>query len=94
MRSICHGRTVLIIAHRLGAVRHADRILVIDEGRLVEQGTHDALIEQNGIYARLHALQAGPAGPGPVATRPVATAGTACPERCTGQAHRLAGEAT
>ncbi len=59
MRSICHGRTVFIIAHRLSAVRMADRILVIDAGRLVEQGSHDALIDQQGVYARLHAMQGG-----------------------------------
>ena len=59
MRAICQGRTVFVIAHRLSAVRHADRILVLDEGRLVEQGSHDALLQQRGIYARLHALQAG-----------------------------------
>jgi len=59
MRAICRGRTVFIIAHRLSAVRHADRILVVDQGRLVEQGSHEELIRRHGIYARLHALQAG-----------------------------------
>jgi subfamily B ATP-binding cassette protein HlyB/CyaB len=59
MRAICRGRTVFVIAHRLSAVRHADRILVIDEGRIVEQGSHGALLAQRGIYARLHALQSG-----------------------------------
>ena len=59
MRAICQGRTVFIIAHRLSAVRHADRILVVDEGRIVEQGSHDSLLQQPGIYARLHAMQAG-----------------------------------
>jgi subfamily B ATP-binding cassette protein HlyB/CyaB len=59
MRSICQGRTVFVIAHRLSAVRHADRILVIDQGRVVEQGPHEALLEQRGIYARLHAMQTG-----------------------------------
>ncbi|MCB1800109.1 MAG: type I secretion system permease/ATPase [Gammaproteobacteria bacterium] len=68
MRAICRGRTVFIIAHRLSAVRHADRILVIDQGMVVEQGSHDALLAQRGIYAGLHALQSGhelsvPAGP-------------------------------
>ncbi|MCA8905060.1 MAG: ATP-binding cassette domain-containing protein, partial [Hyphomonas sp.] len=59
MRAICQGRTVFIIAHRLSAVRQADRILVVDDGRIVEQGSHDALLQQRGIYARLHALQTG-----------------------------------
>lgn len=53
MRQICQGRTVFIIAHRLAAVRHCDRILVIDNGKLVEQGTHDSLKEKDGFYARL-----------------------------------------
>ena len=48
-----------IIAHRLSAVRHADRILVIDAGRVVEQGSHDSLLAERGLYARLHAMQAG-----------------------------------
>jgi subfamily B ATP-binding cassette protein HlyB/CyaB len=59
MRAIASGRTVFIIAHRLSAVRHADRILVVDQGRVVEQGDHGALLQQRGVYARLHALQSG-----------------------------------
>ena len=59
MRAICRGRTVFIIAHRLSAVRHADRILVLDDGWIVEQGDHRALLQRGGLYARLHALQAG-----------------------------------
>ncbi len=51
------GRTVFVIAHRLATIQHADRILVLDGGRLVEQGTHDALLASGGAYARLHALQ-------------------------------------
>ena len=58
MRFICKGRTVLVIAHRLSAVRNCDRILVIDGGELVEQGAHDDLIKQDGIYAGLFRLQA------------------------------------
>lgn len=50
-------RTVLVIAHRLTTVRHADRILVVDGGRVVEQGSHDALLARNGLYRRLHDLQ-------------------------------------
>ena len=59
MRKISTGRTVFIIAHRLSAVRHADRILTIEAGRLVEDGTHDELIKKAGRYAMLHQLQAG-----------------------------------
>jgi ABC-type oligopeptide transport system ATPase subunit len=50
---------VFIIAHRLSAVRQADRILVMDQGRIVEQGSHDALLGSQGLYARLYALQSG-----------------------------------
>jgi subfamily B ATP-binding cassette protein HlyB/CyaB len=59
MRRICEGRTVFVIAHRLSAVRQANRIITIDRGRVVEDGTHDELIRSNGRYANLHLLQAG-----------------------------------
>jgi ATP-binding cassette subfamily B protein len=51
------GRTVLMIAHRLATVRHADRIAVMERGRIVAVGTHDALVRDNPLYARLAALQ-------------------------------------
>jgi ATP-binding cassette subfamily B protein len=51
------GRTSVVIAHRLSTVRSADQILVIDEGHLVEQGTHDQLVERGGLYATLHSTQ-------------------------------------
>ena len=60
MRNICAGRTVLIIAHRLSAVRDADRILVMERGQIVEDGPHDELIAiKDGIYAHLYQLQFG-----------------------------------
>ena len=51
------GRTTLVVAHRLSTVRDADMILVMEDGRIVERGTHDALIEADGLYARLCRLQ-------------------------------------
>jgi ATP-binding cassette, subfamily B, bacterial HlyB/CyaB len=59
MGRICERRTVFVIAHRLSAVRRANRILTIERGRIVEDGTHDELIRSNGRYANLHLLQAG-----------------------------------
>jgi len=58
MQAICQGRTVLIIAHRLSAVRIADRIIAMDRGQIVETGPHRELVEQGGYYARLVELQA------------------------------------
>lgn len=57
LESAMKGRTTLVIAHRLATVQQADRILVLDHGKLVEQGTHAELISRGGIYARLAALQ-------------------------------------
>jgi ABC-type multidrug transport system fused ATPase/permease subunit len=51
------GRTTLLIAHRLSTVREADYIVVLDEGRVVEQGTHEALMSYSGVYAHLIAMQ-------------------------------------
>jgi len=60
MQAICKGRTVIIIAHRLSAVRDANRIVVMDRGQIVEQGTHaELLAHQAGHYSRLHRLQQG-----------------------------------
>ncbi|VIO78776.1 Toxin RTX-I translocation ATP-binding protein [Bradyrhizobium ivorense] len=59
MKDIANGRTVLVIAHRLSTVRTADRIVTLDRGRLVEDGSHDTLIKTGGRYASLHRLQGG-----------------------------------
>jgi subfamily B ATP-binding cassette protein MsbA len=50
-------RTTLVIAHRLSTVEHADQVLVLDNGRLVEQGTHAQLLARGGLYAHLHRMQ-------------------------------------
>ena len=58
MGAICQGRTVIIIAHRLSSVRHANRIIVMDKGAIVEEGPHDALLQvPGGLYAHLWAMQ-------------------------------------
>ena len=57
LESAMKGRTTLVIAHRLATVQQADRILVLDHGKLVEQGTHAELVNRGGVYARLAALQ-------------------------------------
>ena len=60
MADICQGRTVLIIAHRLSAVRHAHRIIVMDKGQIVEAGPHEILVNQaQGLYAHLWRIQDG-----------------------------------
>jgi subfamily B ATP-binding cassette protein HlyB/CyaB len=59
MKQIASGRTVFIIAHRLSTVRRADRIITLERGRIIEDGSHDELIRSNGRYANLHLMQAG-----------------------------------
>jgi subfamily B ATP-binding cassette protein HlyB/CyaB len=59
MKAICTGRTVIIIAHRLTAVRRADEIVAMDRGKIIERGTHDTLLQRGGYYAHLVSLQNG-----------------------------------
>ena len=56
LKRLLEGRTGIVIAHRLATVRGADRIIVLQNGRVVETGPHDALVAQGGLYARLYKL--------------------------------------
>jgi subfamily B ATP-binding cassette protein MsbA len=51
------GRTTLVIAHRLSTIEHADRIVVLEHGKIIENGSHEDLIKQDGLYANLHRIQ-------------------------------------
>jgi ATP-binding cassette subfamily B protein len=57
LERLMNDRTTIVIAHRLATVRAADRIIVMDQGRIVEQGKHEQLLAANGLYARLARLQ-------------------------------------
>jgi ATP-binding cassette subfamily B protein len=56
---VSQNRTAVIIAHRLSTIRNADRILVLEKGEIVEDGNHEQLVAQNGIYSRMWAVQTG-----------------------------------
>jgi subfamily B ATP-binding cassette protein MsbA len=60
MEDLLRGRSTLIIAHRLSTVRRADRVVVLDRGRIVEEGTHEQLLDRPGLYARLYTINAQP----------------------------------
>ena len=57
LETLMAGRTTIVIAHRLSTIEHADRVVAIDGGRIVEQGSHAELLAAGGLYARLHAMQ-------------------------------------
>ncbi|MBO0994496.1 ABC transporter ATP-binding protein [Bacillus sp. SD088] len=57
MREVMHGRTTFIIAHRISSLKHADKILVLENGKIVERGTHEELIHGNGLYERVYKIQ-------------------------------------
>src|SRR5690606_2772211 len=59
LEAVGQGRTVIVIAHRLSTVRHADRIHVLEGGRIAESGTHDDLVRSGGLYAALWCIQTG-----------------------------------
>ena len=57
LRDVMRQRTSIVVSHRVSTVRHADMILVLEAGRIVERGTHDQLIRTGGLYAELHKKQ-------------------------------------
>jgi subfamily B ATP-binding cassette protein MsbA len=59
LQRLMKGRTVITIAHRLSTIRDAHKIIVLKDGVVAEEGTHDELVAKNGVYAELHRIQAG-----------------------------------
>ena len=57
LSELAQGRTTLVIAHRLATIRHADRIVVVENGTVAEQGSHEELLARQGSYSRLHQAQ-------------------------------------
>ena len=75
---LLRGRTVFVIAHRLSTITHADQIVVLERGEIVEQGTHAELLAKRGAYSRLYALQFG-GGNGEGNAAPSSTPGRMAP---------------
>lgn len=75
LETLLSGKTVISIAHRLSALVKMDRILVIDDGRVAEQGTHDGLLKHNGLYARLWRQQTAESGPDAFVNQPISMKG-------------------
>jgi ABC-type multidrug transport system fused ATPase/permease subunit len=66
LEALMRGRTTIVIAHRLSTVERADRIVVLDRGRIAEIGTHHQLLERGGIYDKLHRIQFASGEPGQI----------------------------
>jgi ATP-binding cassette subfamily B protein len=79
LERLAAGRTTLVIAHRLATVLRADRIIVMEDGRIVATGTHQSLIRAGGLYARLAALQFGDGSAAPVQRAPTPLASLTSP---------------
>ena len=56
-RRVAQGRTAIVIAHRLSTIVDSDRIFVLEDGRIVQEGTHEALLKEDGLYARLYSIK-------------------------------------
>ena len=59
LKRVLEGRTSIVIAHRLSTIRNADKIVVLDQGRIAEVGKHEDLLSKNGVYAKLYAINYG-----------------------------------